>query len=86
MLIPWGGAVATIGGTGLTTSLTGDPNSGNGRLATDFFYMIGQNNATTIGEAFAGATQKFIDENTIGLWHSHVLTIWNLLGDPSLKV
>ncbi|KYK27854.1 hypothetical protein AYK20_01860 [Thermoplasmatales archaeon SG8-52-1] len=86
MLIPWGGAVATIGGTGLTSSLSGQPNSGNGRLATDFFYKIGQDGATTFGEAFAGATQKFIDENTIGLWQAHVLTIWNALGDPSLKI
>jgi hypothetical protein len=86
MLIPWGGAIATIGGTGLTSSLTGDPNTGNGRLATDFFYMIGQYGAETFGEAFAGATQKFIDENSIGRWQSHVLTIWNALGDPSLKV
>ena len=86
ILIPWGGAIATVGGTGLTTSLSGQPNSGNGRLATDFFYKIGQDGATTFGEAFAGATQKFIDENTIGLWQSHVITIWNALGDPSLKI
>lgn len=86
MLIPWGGSVATIGGTGLTSSLSGQPNSGNGRLATDFFYKIGHDGATTFGEAFAGSTQKFIDENTIGLWQSHVLTIWNALGDPSLKL
>jgi hypothetical protein len=86
LIIPLGGAIASIGGTGLTTSLGGQPNSGNSKLATDFFYEIGQNDATTFGEAFAGTLQKFIDENTIGLWEGHVLTIWNAIGDPSLKL
>ena len=86
VLIPWGGAIATVGGTGLTTSLTGQPNSGNGMLATNFFYKIGQDGATSFGEAFSGSLQKYIDENTISLWDSHVLTIWNALGDPSLKL
>jgi hypothetical protein len=86
MILPWGGAVATIGGTGLTSSLVGNPDTGNGKLATNFFYEIGQEGANTFGEAFAGSIQKFIDENTIGLWTSHVITIWNALGDPSLKL
>ena len=86
LLIPWGGAIATIGGTGLTTSIGGQPNSGNGRLGTDFFYKIGQEGATTFGEAHFGSIQKYIDENTISIWHSHVLTIWNALGDPSIKL
>ncbi len=84
--IPWGGAIASVGGTGLTTSLSGNPNTGNSKLATDFFRNIGEENATTFGEAFAKSFVNFIDENTIGLWESHVLTIWNALGDPSLKV
>ena len=86
MTIPWGGAVASVGGTGLTTSLSGKPNSGNSRLATDFFYMIGEKGVTTFGEAFSGAIEKFIDENTIRLWEAHVITIWNALGDPSLNL
>ncbi|UCD14689.1 MAG: hypothetical protein JSW60_04510 [Thermoplasmatales archaeon] len=86
IIIPWGGAIASVGGTGLTTSLSDEPNSGNARLATDFFYLIGQEGATTFGEAFSGAVQKFIDENTINLWEAHVVTIWNALGDPSLKL
>ena len=84
--IPWGGAVATIGGTGLTTSLVGNPNTGNGQLATNFFYEIGHDGATSFGQAFAGSIQKYIDENSIGRWDYHLITIWNALGDPSLKL
>ena len=86
LVIPWGGAVASIGGTGLTTSLSGRPNTGNSKLGTDFFYKIGQDGATTFGEAFSGTIQMFIDDNIIGLWEAHVLTIWNAIGDPSLKL
>jgi hypothetical protein len=86
LVVPWGGAVATIGGSGLTTSLSGNPNTGNGQLATNFFHEIGQDGATTFGQAFAGSLQKYIDENSIGRWDSHVLTIWNALGDPSLQL
>jgi len=86
MIVPWGGAVSVVGGTGLTTSYIGDPNTLNGKLATDFFYEIGQNQAETFGAAFDGSIQKFIEENTIGLTEAHAITIWNALGDPSLKI
>ena len=86
LLIPWGGAIASVGGTGLTTSRGGQPNSGNGRLGTGFFYKVGQDGATTFGEAHFGSIQKYIDENYITLWDAHVLTIWNALGDPSIKL
>jgi hypothetical protein len=83
--IPWGGAIATVGGTGLTTSWVGQPNSLNGELATNIFYKIGQDVAISFGEAFYGSIQKFIDEHSIGLTEAHAITIWNYLGDPSLS-
>jgi hypothetical protein len=86
VVMPWGGAIATMGGTGFTTSLSGQPDTGNNRLATSFFYKIGQDGATSFGEAFAGSLQKYIDENVIGRWNTHVLTIWNALADPSLDL
>jgi len=85
LTIPWGGAIVAIGGTGLTTSLSNNPNTGNSKLATDFFRYIGEENASTVGEAFSKAIGDFINMNPIGLWESHVITIWNMLGDPSLK-
>jgi len=84
IMVPWGGAIASVGGTGLTSSLVGQPCSGNGEIATNIFYMIGQEGATTLGQAYAGAIQKFIDENLVGLWETHCITIYNPFGDPSL--
>ena len=86
LLIPWGGAIASVGGTGLTTSKGGEPDSGNGRLGTGFYYQVGQNGATSFGEAHYGSIQKYIDENYITRWDAHVVAIWNALGDPSLKL
>jgi hypothetical protein len=86
MTVPWGGAVATVGGTGLTTSYSGKPNTLNAELATNFFYMIGQENATTFGEAFHGAQQKFLENNNVRLLETHAYTIWNPMGDPTLKL
>jgi len=86
MIIPWGGAVSVVGGTGLTTSYVGNPNTLNSKLATDFFYEIGQDGAETFGAAFDGSIQKFLDEDTVGLGEAHAITIWNALGDPSLKI
>ena len=83
--IPWGGAIATVGGTGLTTSWVGQPNSLNGELATNIFYKIGQDIAITFGEAFYGSIQKFNDEHSIGITEAHAITIWNYLGDPTLS-
>jgi len=86
IMVPWGGAIASVGGTGLTSSLVGQPVSGNGEIATNIFYEIGQDGATTFGQAYCGAIQKFIDENTVGLWESHCITIYNSFGDPSLQL
>jgi len=86
MIIPWGGAVSVVGGTGLTTSYVGDPCTLNSKLATDFFYEIGQDGAQTFGEAFGGSVQRFILENNVGITEAHAITIWNALGDPSLKI
>jgi hypothetical protein len=87
LLIPWGGAIASVGGTGLTTSLSGNPNSLNGMLATNTFYMIGQEGVDTFGEAFTGSQLKFIDEYPINnILYAHAYTIWNAFGDPSLAL
>jgi hypothetical protein len=87
LITPWGGAIASVGGTGLTTSKGGQPNSLNGELATNTYYMIGQEGAETFGDAYTGSLLKFLDENTyIGLSEYHAFTIWQAFGDPSLKL
>ena len=87
LLIPWGGAIANAGGSGLTTSQSGDPNSLNGELATNIFYMIGQEGVGTFGEAFTGSQLKFLDEHPVtNILQAHAFTIWNAFGDPSLSL
>ncbi len=87
LLIPWGGAIASVGGTGLTSSYSGTPNSLNGELATNTFYMIGQEGVDTFGEAFTGSQIKFLDEHPVSnVLQAHVFTIWNAFGDPSLNL
>ncbi|KYK25226.1 hypothetical protein AYK24_10420 [Thermoplasmatales archaeon SG8-52-4] len=87
LMIPWGGAIASAGGTGLTTSLSGSPNTLNSELATNIFYMIGQEGVDSFGEAFTGSQLKFIDENPISsILYAHAYTIWNAIGDPSLAL
>ena len=87
ILIPWGGAIATVGGTGLTTSRGGQPNSLNGELATNTFYMIGQEGVGTFGEAYTGSQLKFLDENIVAdIQAGHAFTIWQAFGDPTLKL
>jgi len=87
LLIPWGGAIANVGGTGLTTSYSGNPNSLNSELATNTFYMIGQQGVDTFGEAYTGSLLKFIDEHPISsVLEGHAFTIWQAFGDPTLKL
>jgi hypothetical protein len=87
LMIPWGGAIASAGGTGLTTSMSGSPNTLNSELATNIFYMIGQEGADTFGEAFTGSQLKFLDDHPItSILQAHAFTIWNAIGDPSLAL
>jgi hypothetical protein len=87
LMIPWGGAIASAGGTGLTTSMSGSPNTLNGKLATNIFYMMGQEGVGTFGEAFTGSQLMFIDEHPItSILYAHAYTIWCAIGDPSLAL
>jgi hypothetical protein len=51
----------------------------------NFFYEIGEDDATTLGQAVSGAIQKFIDENTVKVTEAHCISIVHLFGDPSLQ-
>ena len=87
LMIPWGGAIASVGGTGLTTSYSGTPNTLNSELATNTFYMIGQEGADTFGEAYTGSQIKFIEDHPVeNVLQAHAFTIWQAFGDPSLKL
>lgn len=85
LTIPYGGAVASYGATGLTVSWVGQPISLNAEIEMNFYYKIGVDEVNTPGETISGAIQKFIDENVVELTESHSIAIVHLFGDPSLQ-
>jgi len=83
--IPQGGAIASTGCTGYGFSSPG-PLNHSGGLETGFFYEIGQNGAKTLGGAYSGAIRTFITKTPIKADEAFCLTIWELFGDPSLRL
>ena len=81
--IPYGGAIASTGCTGYGF---GDFDSYSGALETGFFYEIGHNNATHLGEAHSGSIRTFFLEQSVTADRAFCTTIWQLFGDPSLRL
>jgi hypothetical protein len=77
--IPWGGAIAATGNTGYGS----DPSD---EIELNFFYQIGQNGASTLGEAHDGAISKAITENSLNREFAFFMAIHQVFGDPSLKI
>jgi len=87
-IIPWGGSIATIAGTGLGIGPgSGTPVKLSAELETNFFYQIGQEDANTLGQAHSGAIIRYLDNNPdYRAIESHCITTYSLLGDPSLMI
>ena len=86
-IVPYGGAIASIAGTGLGIGIPGDPVCLSAELETNFFFQIGQNNAETFGQAHGTAINKYITENpNLDATEYHCITIYQPFGDPSLKI
>ena len=77
---PFGGAIATTGCTG--SGFLGISNL----IEKNFFYEIGKNNAETVGEAFSGSINKYLNEYEIYELSIYGTMIYHLFGDPSLKM
>jgi len=86
--LPRGGAIASTGCTGYGKGPGGgNPNKLSAKLETNFFYQIGQNNSTTLASAHSGAIRKYVLEDTvISASAAHCVTVYQLFGDPSLKL
>jgi len=82
-LIPWGGAIASTGLTGL--GFDNDFITLSSELEVNFFYEVGQMNASNLAWAHGGAITKFLNENGIGKTETHCITVYQLFGDASLK-
>ncbi len=89
-LNPNGGAIATIGNTGLGMGLPGkDYVTGlNGWLLPRFFYRYGQEGEYFVGMAFSSAITDYVNEFDIntGSADRQMVQQWALLGDPSLMI
>jgi hypothetical protein len=86
---PIGGAIASTGCTGLGQGYLGDPISLSGELESNFFYKIGKDNVTTLGEAHSGSIEKYLSENDLtdeSAIDVYCITIYQLFGDPSLRI
>jgi hypothetical protein len=82
---PNGGAIASIGATGLGPASGNDPISLQGEIDLDFFYAIGHENAEKLGEAHSGAVMKYVTDNDVKQREAFTATITQLFGDPSLQ-
>jgi hypothetical protein len=84
---PGGGAIASIGATGLgPASSTQGPLSLQGEIDNCFFSVIGQQNVDTLGAGHSGAVAKYVSENAMTQRETFTATITELFGDPSLKL
>jgi len=83
--LPYGGAIASTGCTGYGMG-GGHPVSRSAELESNFFYQIGQNDLTNLGAAHSNAITKYINETSLGKTEIFCITVYQLFGDPSLKL
>jgi hypothetical protein len=89
---PNGGAIATIGNTGLGYGMPGKVltiGGGDGWITIEFFRQYGEHNQTVLGQAHSQAITEYIetfDMNDLESGHPKSVQQWVLLGDPSLQI
>jgi hypothetical protein len=83
-----GGAIASTGCTDYGIGWPSDPLNLSAMLECNFFYKIGIDNVTSLGEAHGGSIQKYMtDVNVQGdSSHYYAITEYQLFGDPSLII
>lgn len=85
-----GGAIATMGNTGLGMGLGGFdyPTGLDGWLLPRFFYNYGQLGQHHVGEAHSSAITDYVNEFNINTGDAdrQMVEQWILLGDPSLMI
>jgi len=85
-----GGSIAVIGNTGLGYIYPGNYtlNGLEGWIDTRFFYEIGVQGKTTLGQAHTQAIIDYVKNFPVHTDRIDCKTIqqWTLLGDPSLKI
>lgn len=89
---PDGGAIASIGNTGLGYGMPGKDltvGGGDGWITIEFFRQYGEEGQTVLGDAHAQSITSYIqthDMNDFEAGHPKSVQQWVLLGDPSLQI
>ncbi len=83
-----GGAIACTGCTDYGIGWMGDPLNLSAMLESNFFYKVGTDKVTTLGEAHSGSIQKYMTDVNIhsNSAHYYCITEYQLFGDPSLII
>lgn len=89
---PNGGAIATMGNTGLGYGVPGrDCTTGGGDawITIEFFHQYGTQGQHVLGSAYSQAQTSYVnnfDMTDLGAGHAKTVQQWALLGDPSLMI
>ena len=89
---PKGGAIATIGNTGLGYGMPGKDlttGGGDGWITIEFFRQYGEQGQTKLGDAHSQSIVSYIqthDMSDFEAGHPKSVQQWVLLGDPSLQI
>jgi hypothetical protein len=89
---PHGGAIATMGNTGLGYGMPGiDLTTGGGDswITIEFFKQYGTEGLDVLGQAYQQTLTNYVntfDMTDLASGHPKSVQQWVLLGDPSLKI
>ncbi len=89
---PNGGAIASMGNTGLGYGMPGKElttGGGDSWITIEFFKQYGTDGHDVLGDAYMNALSSYIDNfdmTDLSAGHPKTMTQWVLLGDPTLKI
>ena len=89
---PNGGAIASMGNTGLGYGMPGKElttGGGDSWITIEFFRQYGEENQEILGDAYMQTLNSYIDTfdmTDLSAGHPKTITQWVLLGDPTLKI
>ena len=89
---PDGGAIASMGNTGLGYGMPGKElttGGGDSWITIEFFRQYGENNRDILGDAYMQTLNSYVntfDMSDLSAGHPKTITQWVLLGDPTLKI
>lgn len=89
---PHGGAIATMGNTGLGYGMPGidlTTGGGDGWITIEFFKQYGTDGLNVLGQAYQQTLTSYVntfDMTDLAAGHPKSVQQWVLLGDPSLKI